>query len=183
MHTLVASSTLVSYSANRTSDGSTISPSRMVFQSRPWNLGSPALVGGLLIRSWKACCESDGCREARGEPGPPRMCSAKLERCACGFGLDPMAIFGGGERPRDAVELLSDCRGEGTWPSFLLGVSKESAIAERVMLCGVAGWNACCLQRMRLQSKLAITVLIKAVCIDVSKERSAKQNASCLCAL
>lgn len=128
--TLVASSTLVSYSTKRTSEGSTISPSRIVFQSRPWNFGSPALVGGLLIRSWKACCEREGCREARGEPGPPRICSAKLPRWVCGLGLDAMARPGGGERPSEAVELLSDCSGEGTWPSlFLLGVSQDSDMA------------------------------------------------------
>ena len=147
--TLVASSTLVSYSTNRTSAGSTISPSRTVFQSRPWNLGSPALVGGLLIRSWKACCESEGCREARGEPGPPRICSAKLPRCVWGLGLVAMRPAGG-ERLSEAVELLRDCRGEGTWPSFfLLGVS---AIAtEGAMLsAGCDGWNARCLQGVGL---------------------------------
>lgn len=158
--TLVASSTLVSYSAKRTSAGSTISPSRTVFQSRPWNLGSPALVGGLLMRSWKACCESEGCREARGEPGPPRICSAKLPRCVWGLGLVAMRPAGG-ERPREAVELLRDCRGEGTWPSFfLLGVSKESAIAtEGAMLsAGVDGIECALLPRCGATSMLSAAV-------------------------
>ena len=135
MRTLVASSTVVSYSTKRTREWSTISPSRTVFQSRPWNLGSPGLVGGLFIRSWKACCDKDGCRDARGEPGPPRICSAKLPRCECGLGLglDPIARPGGGERPSEAAELLRDCSGEGTRPSLLLlGVSNDSAIARTV---------------------------------------------------
>lgn len=41
-----------------------------------------------------------------------------------------MASPSGGERLSEAVELLRDCSGDGTWPSlFLLGVSKDSAIA------------------------------------------------------
>jgi hypothetical protein len=67
----------------------------------------------------------------------------------------------GGERPREAVELLRDCRGEGTWPSFfLLGVSKESAIAtEGVMLsAGVDGMECALLPRCGATSMLSATV-------------------------
>lgn len=48
------------------------------------------------------------------------MCSAKLERwAACGFGLELIfSAGGGGERPMEDVELLSDCSGEG-----VIGVS------------------------------------------------------------
>lgn len=96
------------------------------------------------MRSWNACWDSEGCREARGDPGPPRICSAKLPRCECGLGLDPMARPGGGERPSEAVELLRLCRGDGMWPSrFLLGVSRDSAIARREG-CGRAVVGAGC---------------------------------------
>lgn len=42
------------------------------------------------------------------------MCSAKLERWdEVGFGELILSAGGGGERPREETELLSDCRGEG----------------------------------------------------------------------
>jgi len=108
--TFVASSTLVSYSTNLTKLASTISPSLTVFQSRPWNSASPPLVGGLFSSSCSACCVSDGCRDARGEVGVPRICSAKLPRCERTSGLEAILSAGGGcERPSDAVELFRDC--------------------------------------------------------------------------
>lgn len=56
---------------------------------------------------------SDGCLEARGDAGVPRMCSAKLERWdACEPGLELILRAGGGERPSEDSELLSDCIGE-----------------------------------------------------------------------
>ena len=127
----------MSYSANRTKLGSTISPRRIVFQSRPWNFKSPPLVGGLLSSSWSACCVREGCLDARGEPGVPRICSAKLPRWERGSGLE--AIFsagGGGERPMEAVELLRDCSGEGMWPSFLVASALSAIVGGR---CGVFG--------------------------------------------
>lgn len=70
-----------------------------------------------------------GWRDARGDPGVPRICSAKLPRCERGSGLEAiLRAAGGGERPKEAVELLRDCSGEGMWPSFL-GVSPCSAMA------------------------------------------------------
>lgn len=107
--TLVASSTLVSYSTNLTSSGSTISRRRTVFQSRPWNLESPPFVGGLLRSSCRACCVREGWRDARGDVGAPRICSAKLERCdECGLGAEPILRAGGALRPMDEVELLRE---------------------------------------------------------------------------
>ena len=179
----MASSTLVSSSTNLTREGSTISPNRIVLQSRPWNLGSPALVGGLLIRSWKACCEREGCREARGEPGPPRICSAKLPRWPCGDGL-PIARPGGGERPSEAVELLRDCSGEGTWPSlFLLGVSKDSAIVEEgaILSAGCDGLECAllvtCGARSRLPDERKVRIRVS------SQARSIHQNKMPPCAI
>ena len=61
----------------------------------------------------------EGWRDARGDDGVPRICSAKLPRCERGSGLDAIFRAGGGERPREAVELASECSGEGTRPSFL----------------------------------------------------------------
>lgn len=133
----------MSYSANRTKLGSTISPRRIVFQSRPWNCASPPLVGGLLSSSCSACCVREGCLDARGDAGVPRICSAKLPRWERGSGLE--AIFsagGGGERPTEAVELLSDCSGEGMWPSFLLA-SAWSAIVDWTAGAGCWGRREC----------------------------------------
>lgn len=142
--TTVASSTLVSYSAKRTKLGSTISPSRIVFQSRPWNWASPPFVGGLFSSSCRACCVRLGWREARGDPGVPRICSAKLPRWARGSGLDAiLRAAGGGERPMEAVELLRDCSGDGMWPSFLR-VSAFSAMA------GAIQQSAGCCRRCRV---------------------------------
>lgn len=90
----MASSTLVSFCTNRTRPRSTISPTRTVFQSLPWNFGSPPLVGGLFSKSWSACCEREGWRDARGDTGMPRMFSAKLPRWPeCG--LDMFSGVGG----------------------------------------------------------------------------------------
>jgi hypothetical protein len=121
---------MVSYSAKRTMLGSTSSPNLIVFQSRPWNLASPVLVGGLFSSSCMACCVRDGCRDARGEVGVPRICSAKLPRCARGSGLELILRAGGAwERPIDAVELLIDWLGDGdTSPSFAF--ARSSAMAE-----------------------------------------------------
>lgn len=56
---------------------------------------------------------SEGCRDVRGDVGVPRMASAKLERWDdCGPGLGLIFKAGGGERPSDDTELLSDCSGE-----------------------------------------------------------------------
>lgn len=81
----------------------------------------------------------DGCRDARGEPGVLRICSAKLPRWARWSGL-LAAIFidPGGERPNEAVDVLRDCSGDGTWCSFLLP-SACSAIVEDALdaRCGV----------------------------------------------
>lgn len=129
----MASSTLVSYSTNRTMSGSTSSPSLIVFQSRPWNFGSPGLVGGLFSRSCIACCVSDGCREVRGDVGAPRICSAKLPRWERGSALEPILSAGGGDRAIDAVELLKDCSGEGegvVCPSFFVFALSLSAMME-----------------------------------------------------
>jgi hypothetical protein len=60
-----------------------------------------------------ACCVSDGCREARGEVGAPRICSAKLPRCERGSVLEPIVSAGGGDRAMDVFGLLRDCSGEG----------------------------------------------------------------------
>lgn len=50
----------------------------------------------------------EGCRDARGEVGVPRMCSTKLERCEeCGLGL-PILSAGGGVRPIEDTELLRE---------------------------------------------------------------------------
>jgi len=95
--TLVASSTLVSYSTNLTCPLSTISPTLTLRQSLPWNRGSPPLVGGLFSRSCSACWLNDGWREERGDAGMPRMFSAKLERWPeCGLGLDAILRGAGG---------------------------------------------------------------------------------------
>jgi hypothetical protein len=50
----------------------------------------------------------EGCREARGDDGVPRICSAKLPRWDRASGLEAILSAGGGERPSDAVELLRD---------------------------------------------------------------------------
>jgi hypothetical protein len=64
---------------------------------------------------------SEGCRDARGEVGVPRMCSAKLERC--GLGLEPILSAGGIVRPMEDAELLRE--------SFLSSIAESawSAIA------------------------------------------------------
>lgn len=65
------------------------------------------------------------------------MCSAKLERWAEGMcgecGEVILSAGGGGERPMEDVELLSDCRGDGVAgasasffpPSAMVGASAE----------------------------------------------------------
>ena len=108
--TFVASSTLVSYCTNLTSSpfSPTISPTRTDRQSLPANFGSACLVGGLLRRSCRACCESDGWRDARGDTGMPRMFSTKLERWLppeCGGGGVDMDMFSG-------LDMLSGAGGE-----------------------------------------------------------------------
>jgi hypothetical protein len=136
--TLVASSTLVSYSTNLTRPGSTISPSLTVFQSRPWNLGSPPFVGGgLFSKSCSACCVSDGCRDARGEVGAPRICSAKLERC--GLGVEPILSAGGIVRPMEDVELPRDSFLSSTADSPWSAIAKAGSCREMRGL-----WKAGC---------------------------------------
>jgi hypothetical protein len=89
----------------------------------------------LFSSSCSACCVSEGCLEARGDDGVPRICSAKLPRCERGSGLPAiLSAGGGGERPRDAVELLRDWIGVGMWPSFL--VASCSAMVEGAMQQG-----------------------------------------------
>lgn len=83
----------------------------------------------------------EGCRDARGEAGVPRICSAKLPRWPRGSGLEAIFSAGGGERPIDAVELLRDCIGDGVaLPSFLFLVSVFSLIVESNRDAG-AGWG------------------------------------------
>lgn len=87
---------------------------------------------------------SEGCLEARGEVGAPRMCSAKLERCdESGLGLEPILSAGGGERPNEDTELLSDCIGETPAEElfFSCAISTLSAMAARSATVG-AGWDA-----------------------------------------
>lgn len=51
----------------------------------------------------------EGWRDARGDVGAPRICSAKLERCdEWGLGAEPILRAGGALRPMDEVELLSE---------------------------------------------------------------------------
>jgi hypothetical protein len=89
----------------------------------------------LFSSSCSACCVSEGCLEARGDDGVPRICSAKLPRCERGSGLPAiLSAGGGGERPRDAVELLRDWIGVGMWPSFLF--ASCSAMVEGAMRGG-----------------------------------------------
>jgi hypothetical protein len=52
---------------------------------------------------------SEGCRDARGDVGVPRMCSAKLERCdEAGLGLEPSLSAVGGVRPIEDTELFKE---------------------------------------------------------------------------
>ncbi len=80
---------------------------------------------------------SDGFR-TRGEEGVPRMASTKLDRCeACGLGMELiLSAGGGGERPKDDVELLRDCDGEvligSGAPFFTFAGTVLSAIIEDV---------------------------------------------------
>lgn len=86
----------------------------------------------------------EGWRDARGEAGAPRICSAKLPRCDRWSGLDmdmDMDILsdpGGGERPSEAVELLRDCSGEGVGCSFLLA-SASAMVEGASMWAGARG--------------------------------------------
>ena len=77
----------------------------------------------------------EGCRDARGEVGVPRMCSAKLERCEeAGLGLEPSLSAVGGVRPMEDTELFR----EGSFTSIacsLLG----SAMATTAMFWGMRG--------------------------------------------
>lgn len=125
--TLVAASTLVFISTHRTSSGLTISPSWTFRQSLPANSGWPCFpVGGLFKSSCRACCESDGWRCARGDPGVPRSVSTKLERwfpLNCGLG--------GGRKGASlglVVMLLGGDRG--VWFAILQGnISKSVGFA------------------------------------------------------
>jgi len=68
------------------------------------------------------------------------MCSTKLERWAdgkCGRCGELILSAGGGERPMDETELLSDCRGDGAaGTSFLPSPAIVELRAE-----GGAGWG------------------------------------------
>jgi hypothetical protein len=67
---MVASSTVVSSSAQLTSSGDTSSPTATCLQSLPAKRGLACeLVGGLLTRSWRACWVKEGCLCERGEGG------------------------------------------------------------------------------------------------------------------
>lgn len=80
----------------------------------------------------------------RGEVGAPRIASAKLERCdECGLGLELILRVGGGDRPSEDAELLSDCDGEvaiGAGAPFrVFGVSAWSVIVVGRHEAGGAG--------------------------------------------
>lgn len=78
---------------------------------------------------------SEGCRDARGDVGVPRMCSAKLERCEeAGLGLEPSLSAVGGVRPIEDTELLSDVSFMSIASSLLW-----SAMATTAMFGGMRG--------------------------------------------
>jgi hypothetical protein len=77
----------------------------------------------------------EGCRDARGDVGVPRMCSAKLERCdEAGLGLEPNLSAVGGVRPIEDTELLSEVSFTSMASSLLW-----SAMATTAMLGGMRG--------------------------------------------
>lgn len=70
--TFVAASMLLSASTKRTCPATMISPRVMLRQSRPAKRDSSLrATGGLLIKSWIACCDKEAWRW-RGELGMPR---------------------------------------------------------------------------------------------------------------
>jgi hypothetical protein len=125
---------VLSTSTKRTSSGTKISSIVMLRQSRPANLGMASSLrptGGLLIKSWIACCDNEGLRW-RGEFGIPR--SLKDWRCD-----DTMSLLSrlprGERRGLGAPAPVSFSEGDAAFVSMFctmfeergLSISKEGA--------------------------------------------------------
>jgi hypothetical protein len=125
--TLVAASMVLSTSTKRTSSGTKISSRAMLRQSRPANLGMASSLrptGGLLIRSWIACCDNEGLRW-RGELGVPRS----LNDWRCDDAMSLLSLLPSGER-----------RGLGAPALVSLSDGDAAAVSMLCTMFGKEGW-------------------------------------------